>query len=151
MALSARSTTTVGLHAALLVLLAGAGCVDIVGADLGRAKYVERDEKHFPVTGSRTVVLGTFDGSIEIRTWDKPGRPGRRREARAATRTDVASIVVQAAQNGDRVEVTVTEPKQVGGFNLHFGNRSAKLIVSLPRRVGRLQPRAGTGRSTSSR
>ena len=45
------------------------GCVDIVGADLN--KYVERDEKHFAVSGKPDVALTTFDGSIEIRPWDK--------------------------------------------------------------------------------
>jgi len=131
MAFSARSTTTVGLHAALLVLLAAPGCVDIVGADLGGAKYVERDEKHFPVTGKPSVVLSTFDGSIEIRPWDRPDVQVVV-EKRGHDKEDVAAIEVQAAQNGDRIEVTVTEPKRAGGFNIHFGNRSAKLIVSLP-------------------
>src|SRR6266404_4515137 len=54
---------------ALAALLAGPGCVDIVGADF--AKYVEREEKHFPTTGKPDVTLGTFDGSIEIRPWDR--------------------------------------------------------------------------------
>jgi len=132
MALSARSTTNLGLPA-LLVLLAAPGCVDIVGADLGRAKYVERDEKHFPVTGKPEVVLGTFDGSIEIRPWDKPDVEVVV-EKRGRDKDDVAAIVVQATQNGNRVEVTVTEPKNSGGgFNIHFNNyRSAKLIVSVP-------------------
>jgi DUF4097 and DUF4098 domain-containing protein YvlB len=132
MALSARSTTTLGLHAALLVLLAAPGCVDIVGADLGRAKYVERDEKHFPVTGTPEVVLGTFDGSIEIRPWDKPDVQVVV-EKRGRDQADVAAIVVSATQSGNRIDVTVTEPKNDGGFNLHFNNyRSAKLIVSVP-------------------
>jgi Putative adhesin len=162
MALSARSTTTLGLHAALLVLLAAPGCVDIVGADLGRAKYVERDEKHFPVTGKPEVVLGTFDGSIEIRPWDKPDVQVVV-EKRGRDKDDVAAIIVQATQNGNRIEVTVTEPKNAGGFNLHFNNhRSAKLIVSVPATsdvsaksgdgsidieqvTGRLQMRSGDG------
>ena len=162
MALSARSTTHLGLHTALLVLLAAPGCVDIVGADLGRAKYVERDEKHFPVTGKPEVVLDTFDGSIEIRPWDKPDveivveKRGRDKE-------DVAAIVVQATQTGNRIEVTVTEPKNAGGFNIHFNDYlSAKLIVSVPgtsdvsarsgdgsidieRVTGQLQLRSGDG------
>ena len=144
MALSARSSTNLGLHAALLVLLAAPGCVDIVGADLGRAKYVERDEKHFPVTGKPEVVLGTFDGSIEIRPWDKPDVQVVV-EKRGRDQDDVKAIVVSATQNGDRIDVAVTEPKNAGGFNIHFNNyRSAKLIVSVPR-TSDVSARSGDG------
>ena len=132
MALSARSTGPLGLRAALVVLLAAPGCVDIVGSDLGRARYVERDEKHFPVTGKPEVVLSTFDGSIEIRPWDKPDVQVVV-EKRGRDKEDVDVIDVQASQNGNRIEVTVTEPKNDGGLNIQFNNyRSAKLIVSLP-------------------
>jgi DUF4097 and DUF4098 domain-containing protein YvlB len=131
MALSARSAGILGLHAALMVLLVAPGCVDIVGSDLGRARYVEREEKHFPVAGKPDVVVSTFDGSIEIRPWDKPDVEVVV-EKRGHDKEDVAAIDVQASQNGNRVEVTVSEPKHLGGFNIHFGNRSAKLIISLP-------------------
>jgi DUF4097 and DUF4098 domain-containing protein YvlB len=118
------------LSAGLAMLLAATGCVDIIGADIN--KYVEREEKHFAVAGKADVVVSTFDGSIEIRSWDKPDvqvvveKRGRNKEA-------VAAIDVHAEQNGDHVEVSVTEPKRVGGFDLHFGtSRSAKLLISLP-------------------
>ena len=70
MVLSARSLKGLALPAVLAALLAAPGCVDIVGADMNR--YVERDEKHFTVSGKPDVALATFDGSIEIRPWDKP-------------------------------------------------------------------------------
>jgi DUF4097 and DUF4098 domain-containing protein YvlB len=147
---------------ALAVALAGPACVDMVGADLG--KYVERDEKHFSVAGKPDVALSTFDGSIEIRTWDKPDVQVVV-EKRGRDKDDVAAIEVNAVQTGDHVEVTVTEPKNrgAGGFGIHFNNfRSAKLIVSLPassdvaarsgdgsidieRVTGRMQLRSGDG------
>ena len=132
MALPARSTRTLGLHAAILVLLVSPGCVDIVGSDLGRARYIEREEKLFPVAGKPEVVLSTFDGSIEIRPWDKPDVQVVV-EKRGRDKEDVAVIDVQATQNGNRIEVIVSEPKNDGGLNIQFHNyRSAKLIVSLP-------------------
>jgi Putative adhesin len=132
MALSARAARTLGLQAAMIVLLAAPGCVDIVGSDLAGARYVERDEKHFPVAGKADVVVSTFDGSIEIRAWDKPDVQVVV-EKRGRDKEDVAVIDVQASQNGNRIEVTVSEPKNSGGFNIHFNNhRSAKLLVSLP-------------------
>ena len=125
------------LPAALVALLAAPGCVDIVGADLN--KYVERDEKHFAVSGKPDVALATFDGSIEIRPWDKADVQVVV-EKRGRDKDDVAAIEVKAEQHGDRIEVTVTEPKRDhGGFNFHFNNRSAKLIVSVPDVVGRLR------------
>jgi DUF4097 and DUF4098 domain-containing protein YvlB len=168
MALSVRPAQTHALRAtlatgALAALLAGPGCVEIVGADLG--KYVERDEKHFPVAGKPDVTLSTFDGSIEIRPWDKPDVQVVV-EKRGRDKDDVAAFEIHTAQTGNHVEVTVNEPKNhgFGGFSFHFNNfRSAKLIVSLPassdiaarsgdgsidieRVTGRVQLRSGDGR-----
>jgi DUF4097 and DUF4098 domain-containing protein YvlB len=125
-----RSIRGLTLPAALITLLAAPGCVEIVGADLN--KYVERDEKHFPVSGKPDVALSTFDGSIEIRPWDKADVQVVV-EKRGRDKDDIGAIEVKAEQHGDRIEVTVTEPKRDhGGFNFHFNNRSAKLIVSVP-------------------
>jgi DUF4097 and DUF4098 domain-containing protein YvlB len=118
--------------AVLAALAAGPGCVDIVGSDFGQAKYVERDEKHFTVSGKPDVTFTTFDGSIEIRPWDK-SEVQVVVEKRGRDKQDVDLIEVKATQDGNRVEVTVTEPKNRGGFNFEFNNhRSAKLFVSLP-------------------
>jgi hypothetical protein len=130
MALSVRSVQGLALPAALATLLAGPGCVDIVGADLNR--YVERDEKHFAVSGRPEVVLTTFDGSIEVRPWDKADVQVIV-EKRGRDHDDVSEIEVKAEQQGNRVDVAVKESRRDHkGFNLHFHNRSAKLIVSVP-------------------
>src|SRR3954470_5911987 len=116
---------------ALAAVLAGPGCVDIVGADLGR--FIDRDEKHFAVSGTPDVTVGTFDGSIEIRPWDKPEvevvieKHGR---SKAATDT----IEVHAEHDGNHVSVEARLADHRHGFGIHFNDsRSAKLIVSLPR------------------
>jgi hypothetical protein len=146
---------------ALAAVLAGPGCVDIVGADLGR--FIDRDEKHFAVSGTPDVTVGTFDGSIEIRPWDTPEVEvviEKHGKSKAATDT----IEVHAEHNGNRVTVEARLPDASGhGFGIHFNDsRSARLIVSLPRssnvvaksgdgsidieRVeGRLQLRSGDG------
>jgi len=160
MALSVRSVKGLALPAALTALLAAPGCVDIVGADLNR--YVERDEKHFAVSGKPDVVLTTFDGSIEVRPWDKADVQVVI-EKRGRDHDDVAAIEVKAEQQGDRIEISVKEPRRDhDGFNLHFHNRSARLIVSVPaasniaaksgdgsidieRVAGRVQLRSGDG------
>jgi DUF4097 and DUF4098 domain-containing protein YvlB len=130
MGLSVRLVKGLALPAVLAALVVAPGCVDIIGADLN--KYVERDEKHFAVSGKPDVALTTFDGSIEIRPWDKADVQVVI-EKRGRDHDDVAAIEVKAEQHGDRIEVSVTEPKRDhGGFNIHFNNRSAKLIVSVP-------------------
>jgi len=130
MVLPVRSVRNLALPAMLVALLAVPGCVDIVGADLNT--YVERDEKHFSIAGKADVALSTFDGSIEIRPWDKPDVQVVI-EKRGRDKDDVAALEVHAEQHGNRVEISVTQPKRDhGGFNIHFTNRSAKLIVSLP-------------------
>jgi DUF4097 and DUF4098 domain-containing protein YvlB len=130
MVLFVRPFTTLALPAVLAALLATPGCVDIVGADL--SNYVERDEKHFAVAGKPDVTLATFDGSIEIRPWDKPDVQVVI-EKRGRDKEDVAAIEVNAEQTGNHIEISVTEPKRDrSGFNIHFTNRSAKLIVSVP-------------------
>lgn len=114
---------------ALSALLAGAGCVEIVGSDFG--KYIEREDKHFSVTGKPDVVLSTFDGSIEIRPWDKP-EVQVTVEKRGWDKEAIAAINVQVSQTGNHVELNVTEPK-MRGMGFHFNrSRSAKLIVSVP-------------------
>src|ERR1700716_383912 len=109
MVLFVRSLKRLALPATLAAVLAAPACVDIIGADMNR--YVERDEKHFGVSGKPDVALATFDGSIEVRPWDKADvqvvieKRGRDRDA-------VAAIEVKAEQHGDRIEITVTEPKR---------------------------------------
>jgi DUF4097 and DUF4098 domain-containing protein YvlB len=123
-------TLRVSLAAAsMTVLLAGTGCIDLVSADLN--KYVEREEKRFSTSGTPDVALSTFDGSIEIRAWDKP-EVEVIVEKRAVDKEAAATIEVHARQDGNRVTVDVKVPK-TSGFGIHFNkSRSAKLIVSAP-------------------
>ena len=115
--------------ATLAALLAGPGCIEIVGADLG--KYVEREQKQFSTTGKPEVLLSTFDGSIEVRPWDKD-EVQVIIEKRAINKESAATIEVHADQTGNRITVDVRTEK-VKGFHISFNNsKSAKLIVSLP-------------------
>jgi len=118
------------MRAAILLALLSTGCVDIVGADVHQ---VVREEKHFSTTGKPEVVLSTFDGSIEIRPWDKPDVQVIV-EKRGRDEAAISSIEVRAEQSGNRVVVDVKAERHGDrGFHLtwNFG-RSAKLIVSLP-------------------
>src|SRR5262245_42975496 len=109
-------------------LLASPGCIDIVGADLHN-KFVEREEKRFSTGSSPDLTLSTFDGSIEIRAWDR-SEVEVIIEKRAVSKEAAALIEIHTDQQGNRVTVDV-KTQRSGGF--HFNNsRSAKLIVSAP-------------------
>ena len=111
------------------VLLVSPGCIDLDGADFN--KYVEREEKRFSTNAMPDVTLSTFDGSIEIRAWDRP-EVEVIIERRAVSKEAAATIEVHADQTGNHVTVDVKTPKP-GGFGIHFSDsRSAKLIVSAP-------------------
>ena len=83
--------------AALLSLaLAGTACVDIVAA-----QYVDRQDKRFTVSGTPDVSLSTFDGSIEVRPWDR-SEVLVTVEKHARDKADADAIEVHAEQNGNK-------------------------------------------------
>jgi len=118
-----RTVGAVGV-AALAVTLAG--CDVTVGA----AQYSTTEEKKFSVTGTPQLELSTFDGSIEVRGWDRPDvlvEVERRGQNQAA----VDSIKVKATQSGNTITVDVPKPATVN--HVFFGpSPSASLVVSVP-------------------
>jgi len=112
---------------AVVLAFASSACIDLAGADVGR--YVEREEKRFTVTGRPDVSVSTFDGSVEVRPWDR-SEVEVIVEKHAGSKESAASMTVEAQQNGSHVSVDVRAP-HASGFGFHMG-RSAKLIVSVP-------------------
>jgi hypothetical protein len=104
------------------------GCVNISGEDFGR--IVQREEKRFTVDGKPEVVLSTFDGSIDIRSWDRPDVLVVI-EKRAPSQSAAEAIDVVSSQQGDRVSVEVKMPARTIGWHW-FGGGSARLVVSVP-------------------
>lgn len=113
---------------ALAVLVAGPACI-VIGAD--QARVVESVDKHFAVTGKPDVTLSTFDGSIEVRTSDRP-EVSVTIEKRAFTREAASRIDVHAEQNGNHIVVDVRLPRAAHVLAFGFSSTSARLIVTLP-------------------
>jgi len=116
------------VHAASFAVLAAtlAGCDVTVGA----AQYSTREEKKFSVTGTPQLELTTFDGSIEVRGWDRPDVLVEI-EKRGHNQAAVDSIHVKTAQSGNTITVDV--PKPATTHHVFFGQSpSASLVVSLP-------------------
>src|SRR5437763_328497 len=94
-----------GIAAVLSATVVGPACIDSFGA----ARYVEREEKRFAVSGTPDVSLSTFDGSIEIRPTDR-SEVAVTIEKQAATHEAIARIEVRAEQTGNRVVIDVRMP-----------------------------------------
>jgi hypothetical protein len=122
----------------LALALAGSGCVDIVAT--GGMGYVEREEKRFTMDGRPDVSVATFDGSIAVRSWDRP-EVLVEVEKYALDRDLVADIEVLSEQSGNRVTVEVRLKRTRRGWGVH---RGARLIVSMPE-AGDLQATSGDG------
>lgn len=105
--------------------------------------YREREQKRFAVTGTPAVSLDTFDGSIEVRGWDR-NEVLVEVEKQAGSAEEAKEIVVNARQEGNRITVEVRGPESrhvtVG---VHIG-RQARLIASVPK-SSQLELRTGDG------
>lgn len=117
--------------AGVLVLagVTGAGCTVAVDSQ----SQIVREEKRFPVSGTPDVRLTTFDGSIQIQSWDKP-EVLVEIEKRGSRRESVDAIKVTAEQRGSTIEIDVKGPTRESFTGIGFHqSTSARLIVSLPR------------------
>lgn len=133
-------STRARLAAVLAAAVAGPACVDIVAT--GSSKYISRDEKRFSVTGRPQVTLSTFDGSIEVRPWDR-SEVLVQIEKYALTDEAAEDIEVRAEQNGDQVTVEVRNRRANRHFTLGL-NRSARLVAFMPA-ASDLQATSGDG------
>jgi hypothetical protein len=123
-----------------------AGCT----VSLDSQSQIVKEEKRFAVSGTPTVHVATFDGAIQIQSWDQPGVLVEI-EKRGATREAVDALEVKTSQDGNTIELEVKRPpSEVYG---HFGFRrsaTAKLTVSLPRQSN-VRARSGDGSITIER
>lgn len=105
---------------------------------------IVREEKRFTVSGTPDLRIATFDGAIEVQSWDNPDVLVEI-EKRGPTKEAVEALQIVATQDGPRIEVEVKRPRNesLGGIGFHR-TASARLIVSVPRKVS-LIARSGDG------
>lgn len=126
------------------VLALGASACSI---NLSAEQWVGTEKKSFAVSGKPEISLKTFDGSIEVTTWDKP-EVGLVIERRAGSQAEGEVLKVTATQDGNRVTVEAVQPPREVQVGFHRG-RSVKFIVSVPKSVD-LMARSGDGAITVS-
>lgn len=111
--------------------VASAGCE----VNLNSEGVVSRESKRFTVTGRPQLQLETFNGAIEVHSWDRQ-EVEVEIEKRAMEQAVVDGMTVTAEQQGDRIVVKVSAPprREFDGIQVgvHFGP-SARLIVAMPR------------------
>ncbi|MDQ3069944.1 MAG: DUF4097 domain-containing protein [Acidobacteriota bacterium] len=112
------------------VLLLASGCT----VQMDAHAVVEREEKRFPAGETPEVNLATFDGSIQVRQWDRP-EVLVEIEKRGSDKEAVAGMQVVSDAKDNRVSVEVRRPaseKEFIGIGFHRST-SARLIASVPR------------------
>src|SRR4051812_32630747 len=115
------------------------GCI----ATLDSQSEIVRDQKQFRVTGTPSVQVTTFDGSIQIQSWDNP-QVLVEIEKRGPTREAVAALDVKTSQQGNAIVVEVPRPTQsLRIVGMRF-SASARLKVWLPKRSD-VKARSGDG------
>jgi DUF4097 and DUF4098 domain-containing protein YvlB len=126
--------------ALVLPALLAAGCTVTVDSQ----SQIVREDKRFTVSGTPAVRVTTFDGSIQIQSWDNPDVLVEI-EKRGPTREAIDALEVKTLQDGNTVEVEVKQPRRESftGIGIHR-SASARLIVSVPRRAN-VRARSGDG------
>jgi hypothetical protein len=105
-----------------------------------------REVKTFTVSGVADLALDTFDGAIEVHTWDK-NEIEVEVEKRATEQALLDDIKIEAQQSGDRITVKVTGPSRSEQRGVTIGvhiSPTARLRVAVPRRIN-LNAHSGDG------
>ncbi|MCC7125921.1 MAG: DUF4097 family beta strand repeat protein [Acidobacteria bacterium] len=124
-----RMLVTAGLVACLGA--ASAGCE----VNLNTEGLAKTETRTFPVTGSPELTLETFDGAIEIHSWDEPSVEVSI-EKRGMDQAILDAITIEAEQQGDRIVLRVKGPGRANSDGITVGmhiSPSARLLVALPR------------------
>jgi hypothetical protein len=124
-----------GFAAAALAL---AACDITIGA----SEFSVREEKAFTVSGEARLALSTFDGSIEVRGWDR-NQVVVEVEKVGPDQKTVDRIQVKAAQDGNAITIDVVKPSPLETTGMRR-SPSANLVVSVPLKAA-IVARSGDG------
>lgn len=105
--------------------------------NLNTEGLTSKETKTFTVTGQPDLTVETFEGSIEIHSWDR-NEVEVEIEKRAMEQSLIDQMKVEAEQQGDRIVLKVTGPsaRESGGFTVgvHI-SPAARLRVAVPRKL----------------
>jgi hypothetical protein len=90
----------------------------------GGGRFTDREAKSFSVSGTPSVNVGTFDGSVIVRAWDKP-EVSYTAIKRADSAEGLKDITIESSQQGSAVSIVAKSSEHSNG--------SVSLEISLPR------------------
>jgi DUF4097 and DUF4098 domain-containing protein YvlB len=127
-----QKTPVLGVLGISLLSIGGSACsIDVRGEGV-----VTREEKRFNVSGPADLSLRTFDGSIQLKSWDK-NEVLVEVERHGPDQKAAESLTVNMTQEGNRIVVEAPAPRdQRDGIHIgSFQSPSVSLIVTTPRNV----------------
>jgi hypothetical protein len=139
MILRPRAWYTVGASGLAAMLCACTVNVNTEGATAS-------ETRSFKVGGAPTVTLDTFDGAIDVHSWDRPDVEVVI-EKQAPDEARLKEITVEQSQEGDTISLTVRGPAQRESNGISIGvvySTRARLRVALPKNAS-LTLRSGDG------
>jgi len=119
------------------ILLLSATFLPGCEVNLNSEGLTAQETKHFTVTGQAELALTTFDGSIELHSWDR-NEIEVEVEKRAMEQGLLDQIKVDAQQQGDKVTITITGPARADRHGVTIGmhiSPTARLRVAVPRNI----------------
>ena len=132
---------TLGACGLAFAAVAGAAC----SVNVDHEGHIQREEQRFAAEGVVDLHLYTFDGAVEVRSWDRP-EVLVEVEKRGQDPDAVSKIEIVTDRTGDRIQVEARHPGSGGVFIGigRFTSPSAKIIASVPRRTN-VVVRSGDG------
>jgi DUF4097 and DUF4098 domain-containing protein YvlB len=131
---------------ALFAVMLGSTLVAACEVNLNTEGLASRDTRTYKVTGTPDVVLDTFNGAIEVHSWDR-NEVEVEVEKRAMDQSLIDQITVEAEQKGNTIVIRVKGPAGAEFHGLTIGHNispSGRLRVAVPRATN-LQARSGDG------
>lgn len=119
-----------------LAVIAVALLLPACEVNLNTEGLTAREKRTFAVTGPPDITLETFDGSIEIHSWDR-NEVEVEVEKRGMEQSLLDQMTIEAEQQGDRVVLRVKGPASVENRGITVGvhiSPAARLLVAVPRK-----------------
>lgn len=124
----------------LTTVLASTACA----VNIDQEGYIAREEKRFPAETAVDLHLYTFDGAVEVRSWDR-SEILIEVEKRGQDQEAVSKIQIVADRSGNRIQIEARHPGSRSFVGIgRFTSPSAKFIASVPRKTN-LVVRTGDG------
>ena len=120
----------------LAAIAAAAAAIAACEVNLNTEGLTAKEKRTFTVSGEPDLTLDTFEGAIEIHSWDR-NEVEVEIEKRGMEQALLDEMKIEAEQQGDKVTLKVTGPAKAEHHGLTIGvhiSPAARLYVAVPRK-----------------